>query len=129
MPPETIELEDVSFIVRLPSETNRKYQRALAYRLVEFDQDEQGFKRRENISYAELLDAQIDAFLETSVLQVVGLDFDPKTFRELWPDAAADLWAEANALITEDSQKDIDALGKRGPSSAGVESGLLAQPA
>lgn len=118
---EAIELQGVTFHVKLPSAGNKRFQRSVLSRIVK--QNDEGEYETGDTSLEEMAEAQVDAFARTCIRKVDG--WDDFTIEKLlaMPDACEDLWA-AVAELTKEKEGEANATAKKlVTSSSGQPSG------
>jgi len=104
------ELKGVTFHFVLPNRDNLTFQRAVNFRLFEYDPETDEFARHE-VNPAEMVAIQQQAFAETCIRQVDGWDFTPVKLLAM-PPALEALWIEVSRLNIA-SEKEAQALVKK----------------
>lgn len=116
-----ITLEDVTFHVRLPTTTNKRFQRAVTGAVMEFDKE--GNAQRKDLSVAEFVEAQVEAFIRTSIDKVDGWPEFTVDALLAMPEACDDLW-DLVTRETADAEAEAEAVEKKPePILSGPESG------
>jgi hypothetical protein len=119
---EAIELNGVTFHVRLPTKDNKRFQRAVASELIDFDLDT-GEYTQKNVTAEKLVEIQIAAFIATCIRKVEGwTDYTSEKLLAI-PDACEDLWEIVGQRTTKtDSEADAE-IKKSASLSDGPASG------
>lgn len=124
-----IDLEGVSFLVRLPTSAHRQFERAIADVFTKPGDQPGKYHRLPTVSLEQLFVPMHKAFMRTCVVSVEGLDdYDPETFVDLYPSAAEDLYEKATDLAAEVERGAAEQVGKSHASSPGRTSGEVKSP-
>lgn len=119
---EQIELHGVTFHVKLPGPSNKRFQRAVLGLITQADEASGELVTRD-VSLTEMADAQIEAWIATSIRRAEGWDdFTPERLAAM-PDACEDLWERAVQLSRAEEAVAEDAVKKSEPTSPGPVSG------
>lgn len=122
---EQVELQGVTFHVKLPGSANKRFQRAVLTQVVE--QDENGEFVARDTPLDQMVEAQVNAFVRTCIRQVDGWDdYTPEALLAM-PDACEDLW-QAVVALNAAKELEADAIAKKPVSTSdGQQSGRASQ--
>lgn len=116
-----ITLEDVTFHVRLPTAENLRFQMAVTAEVLQVGEDGQATRR--DMSAADMVIAQIQAFVRTCILRVDGWDdYTPQALLAM-PAACDDLWFAVSEKTRAEEAKAQAAEKKPLSTSDGPQSG------
>ena len=119
--PVEIQLEDVTFTVRLPTSANRVYERAIATGSSEVTKDGEVISKK--LTLSEMVEIQHRAFLDVCVLKMNGDDFDKESLYADYPGAIEDLNTKAREMVEDLEEVAQAEVGKSRPSSTGPQNG------
>tara|TARA_R110000822_G_scaffold18475_3_gene61066 strand:- start:861 stop:1298 length:438 start_codon:yes stop_codon:yes gene_type:complete len=122
---EQVELQGVTFHVKLPGSANKRFQRAVLTQVVE--QDENGEFVARDTPLDQMVEAQVNAFVRTCIRQVDGWDDYTAEALLAMPDACEDLW-QAVVALNAAKELEADAIAKKPVSTSdGQQSGRASQ--
>jgi hypothetical protein len=110
---------EVVFLVKLPSQYNRKYTQAL-YGAMDITVKDDGTVDTKNLMVTKY--AQEDAFVNHCIVSMDG-DPLPDSFQEDYPAAVAELVEKANELVSNIEEKVETSVKKSQPTSTGSGDG------
>lgn len=119
---EAVELEGVTFNVVLPGSENKRYQRALFAECYTFNA-ETGEPERKDMSTADMVEAQITAFVKTCIRGVDGWPEYTVDALLAMPAAMDDLWDCVAQLTADKEEQTAAAVKKSDSTSAGLTNG------
>lgn len=99
----TLTLDDVNFRVALPTEANIRYQRALAVRYA---------RTQGEVGVAQFIEYQLDAFLDTCILECSDPDLTGDVLRDEFVGGAVELFNQAQRLAGDLEADREDVVGK-----------------
>jgi hypothetical protein len=118
---EPIELQGITFHVKLPNLGNKRFQRAVLAQIVE--QNDAGEFVTKDTKLDEMVDANVNALVRTCIRNVDGWnDFTVDKLLAL-PDACEDLWDIVVKVNAEKEAEADDTIKKPLPISSGQENG------
>ncbi len=118
---EQIELEGVVFHVKLPTSTNKRFQRSVIAKVVV--QNDEGEFVTKDTKLDEMIAYQVDAFVRTCIRKVDGWPEYSIEALLAMPEACEDLW-EAVSTLSKAKEEEANATAKKPvPTSNGLESG------
>ena len=100
---EPIELEGVTFHVKLPTTANKRFQRAVLAQVIEQNDDGEFVTRETNLD--EMVAYQVDAFIRTCIRSVDNWDEFTVDNLLAMPDACEDLWSAVSELTKEKEEE------------------------
>jgi hypothetical protein len=120
---EQIELHGVSFYVKLPSLTNKRFQRAVMSNVAK--RNDQGDFVADDVSIEQMFDAQVDAFVRHCIRKVDGWpDYTPDALMKETPDAAEELFNIAAERVEQFTREAEESVGKSQNGSDGQTDGV-----
>jgi hypothetical protein len=113
----------VTFHVKLPGKTNRRFQRSVIAGITEMNDSGELVAR--DVSIEEMAEVQIAAFVKTCIKKVEGWDDYSVEKLMAMEDACEDLWAEVLTLNKQKEDEADQAAKKLEPISTGQASGAV----
>ena len=118
---EPVELQGMTFHVKLPSMGNKRFQRAVLAQFVEQNKDGEFVTKDTKLD--EMVEANVNAFVRTCIRKVDGWDDFSVDKMLALPDACEDLWDVVVKLNSDKEAEADDTVKKLQPISSGQESG------
>lgn len=120
---EVIELHGCKFHIKLPTITNKRFQRAVMSKVAK--RNDNGEFSTDEITIEEMADAQVDAFVHHCIRKVEGWpDYNADSLLRETPEAADELFEKAAELVDK-AQAEADAsVGKSQAGSPGTNDGV-----